>query len=84
MKPREKRAYILNHLDNVDESVVNDIYQKMYAAVESKEPAIGFSMNDGQPISKAKLLADLKEAETQIERGECVTLEELTKEAETW
>jgi len=48
------------------------------------EPAIGFSMNDGQPISKAKLLSDLKEAEAQIERGECVTLEELAKEAETW
>ena len=83
MKPGEKRAYILSHLDNVDESVVNDIYQKIYAAIESKEPAVGFSV-DNQPFSKAKLLADLKEAEAQIERGECITLEELTKEAETW
>ncbi|SDC92792.1 hypothetical protein [Williamwhitmania taraxaci] len=83
MKPREKRAYILRHLDNVDESVVNDIYQKLYAAVESNESAVGFSMN-GEPIGKAKLLTDLKEAEAQIERGEYVTLEELTNEAETW
>ena len=83
MKSGEKRAYILSHLDNVDENIVNDIYQKIYAAVESNEPAVGFSV-DAQPISKAKLLSDLKEAEAQIERGECVTLEELTKEVETW
>ncbi len=83
MKSGEKRAYILRNLDNVDESIVNDIYQKIYAAVESKEPAVGFNL-DAQPTSKAKLLSDLKEAEAQIERGECVTLEELTKEVETW
>jgi len=83
MKAENKKKYILSHLDEVDENVVNDIYQKMYSIIESNDSAAGFSAN-GQPITKAQLLANLKEAEAQIERGEYVTLEELAKEAEKW
>jgi hypothetical protein len=39
---------------------------------------------DWKPMTKTELLAEIEEANAQIERGEYVTLEELEKEMEQW
>ncbi len=83
MKALEKRDYIHSHLHLIDEEFVNEMYQKMFSALEEKNPIVGYD-SDGKPIKKEQLLSDLEEAEKQIERGEYLTLDELDSESKKW
>ena len=79
----EKRDFIHSHLHQIDEEFINEVYQKMQAKIENDNPVVGYSAF-GAPITKKHLLADLKEAESEIERGDFVTIEELEEEAKNW
>ena len=59
------------------------MYQKMYSELEENNPIVGYRPS-GEPIKKQQLLADLIEAEKQIEKGDCMTLEELEEDSKTW
>jgi hypothetical protein len=83
MKALEKRDYIHSHLHQIDEEFINDLYQKMYSIIEEKDPIVGYDAS-GRPIHKSQFIADIKEAEAQIERGEYITIEDLEKESEKW
>ena len=79
----EKRDFIHSRLHLIDENFINEMYQKMYSALEGNNPIVGYSPV-GKPIKKQQLLAELEEAEGQIERGEYITLDELDEESKTW
>jgi hypothetical protein len=79
----EKRKFIYRHLHQIDENFINEVYQKMHLLVEGKDPIVGYRAS-GVAITKSQFIADIKEAEKQIERGESITLDDLEKESETW
>jgi hypothetical protein len=83
MNTIEKRKYIENHLDRVDEVFITEVYQKMKTIISAEEPIVGYEAS-GSPITKNHFIADTKEAVTQIERGEFLSLEDLEKESESW
>ncbi|MEN8157556.1 MAG: hypothetical protein ABFS10_11445 [Bacteroidota bacterium] len=78
----KKRDYIHSHLHQIGEDLINEVYQKMNSHLEN-DPVIGYD-ESGKVIKKSQLMADLKEAESQIERGEYLTIEDLEKESEQW
>jgi len=83
MKTVEKRNYIQTHLHQADEKLISEVYQKMLLLFGAEEPIVGYDAT-GNPIGKSQLIADIKKAEEQIERGDYITLEELENESETW
>lgn len=83
MKALEKRDYIHSHLHLIDEKIINEMYSKMLCELEKNNPVVGYRVS-GEPIKKQQLLAELIEAEKQIERGECLTIEELEEDSKKW
>ena len=83
MKSVEKRDYIHSHLHQIDETFVNEIYQKMLEMIEDNNPIVGYDAS-GNSIKRSQFLSDLKEAEKQIERGEYITLDDLENESQSW
>lgn len=73
----EKRDYIHSHLHELDEQIIDELFKKVIS-VKAK-----IEVNEN-PISEAQLLATLEEAEDQIEKGDCISLEDLEKESESW
>lgn len=78
----KKRDFIHSHLHQVDENLINEVYQKMHSHLDN-DPVIGYD-ETGKVINKSQFIADLQEAESQIERGEYLTIEDLEKESEQW
>ena len=58
------------------------IFHAMAKEYTKKEKIVYYQ--NGKPITKKQLYADLKEAEQEIENGDYYTIEELKKESETW
>ena len=83
MKTLEKRDYIHSHLHLTNEDFINEVYQKMRSSLEKGNPVVGYGAS-GEPIKKSQFIADIKEAEAQIERGEYLTIEELEQESGQW
>ena len=83
MKTIEKREFIYSHLHQFDENFINEMYQKMHSKLDGNDPVVGYD-ELGKPIKKSQFIADIKEAEAQIERGEYLTIDELEKEAKQW
>jgi len=83
MNTLEKRDFIHSHLHQVDDILINEVYKKMQNSLQKPDHVVGYDAA-GQAISKSPFVADLKEAEAQIERGEYLTIEELEKESEQW
>ncbi len=79
----EKRDYIHRHLHQIDNKFIEEVYGKMFSKLEDTNTAIGYDVL-GKPISKNMFVADIKEAEKQIERGEYITIEDLEIESKTW
>jgi len=79
----EKRDYIHSHLHELDEQTIEELYEKVQFIHRSQNTVVGFDVSEN-PITENQLLADLEEAEGQIERGECISLEDLEKESEKW
>ncbi len=59
------------------------IAQRLYSVLKEGSPIVGYDLVGG-PIEKQQLIDDLEEAERQIERGECITLDELDEESKNW
>ena len=79
----EKRDYIHNHLHLADNDFIEDIYKKIHSSIKSRKVIIGYDAN-GNQISSAQFLKELRDSENQIKKGEFLSLEELEKEAEDW
>jgi hypothetical protein len=74
------RKELQQYISHADERFLRMVYS--LAKEYSKEGLVGYSI--GKPISKSRLLHSLTEADTQIEKGEYITIDALEKESETW
>jgi hypothetical protein len=79
----EKRDFIHNHLHFADDILIDELYRKIQSVIKGKTLIVGYEA-DGRQITANKFLTDLKEAESQIESGDFLTLEELEKETDNW
>lgn len=79
----QKKKYIQNHLNEVDENTVNEIFEEMYSTLEKNNPVVGYDAS-GKPIQKEQFIKDILQAESQIKNGEFITLEQLEKESKDW
>jgi hypothetical protein len=79
----EKRDFIHSYLNRVDEKTINELYRKLQSLVKVSDPVVGYTAS-GQAITRSRFIADIREAEEQIERGEYLTIEELEKDSQLW
>lgn len=75
------RKEVQQYISQADERFLRMVHSLAKEYSKSDE-VVGHHI--GKPIKKSQLLADLKEAEKQIERGEYITIEDLEKESEAW
>lgn len=72
------RKEVQQFISDADDRFLRMVYSLAKEYTENDDKVMGYHI--GAPIKKSHLLADLKEAEEQIERGEYVTIDELKKE----
>lgn len=83
MDYNQKKKYIENHLHEVDENTVNELFEKIYSVVNENDLVAGYDAT-GTPILKKQLIEDILQSETQIRDGNFITLEELEEESKNW
>ena len=72
-----KQNFIRDYLDETDDmEVLEKICQTHLPKKENARPCVIHSQEE--------MIAKVREAEAQVERGEYITDEELSKEIETW
>jgi len=72
----------LHHL--IDGISDTSVLKALHTLLQQKsEVLIGFS-SDRRPLTKKELIKRLEKAETQIRKGQSVTIDELEKEAQSW
>lgn len=79
----EKRDFIHSHLHEVGETIIDEVYRKIYSQMKN-ENSIAGSKQEWRPMLKDEFISRIKESEAQIERGEYLTIEELEKESDQW
>lgn len=72
----------LHHL--IDGISDTSVLKALHTLLKQKsEGVIGFT-SARKPLTKKELIKRLERAETQIKKGQSVTIDELEKEAQTW
>jgi hypothetical protein len=91
MSSAEIKEDLHRHIEQMDERFLKVLHAMTHAYLEqNKEDKIDDEIENiplppwAQAYSKEELIADLKEADAQFDRGESITLEALKKESETW
>lgn len=79
----KKKKYIENHLHELDENTVNELFEKIYSVVNKTDLVAGFDAT-GAPILKKKLIEEILQSEDQIRNGEFITLEQMEEESKNW
>ena len=87
MNTAQIKEVLHRRIEEVDERFL----KVMYAMAETYMEEIGDAKlaaickdGDYKPMTKAELLSEIAEANTDIENGNYVTIEELEKEMERW
>jgi hypothetical protein len=83
MRVAELRNQLHDYINFADEQFLNMVYSMVKDYKKSSNIVVGYHPN-GTPITKLELLNDVKEAEEQIEKGKCLSIEELEREAKDW
>jgi hypothetical protein len=83
MNNNKKKKYIENHLHELDENTVNELFEKIYSVVNKNELVAGYDAT-GTPILKKQLVEDILQSEVQIRNGHFITLEQLEEESKNW
>jgi len=76
------RKEVRQYISHADERFLRMVHSLAKEYAQNDDKVLGYHI--GKPIKKSHLLADLKEAEQQIDRGEYITIDQLEKESETW
>jgi len=91
MSSAEIKDVLHRHIEQMDERFLRALHAMTHAYLKQQkedkpEDEIGNIPVPpwAQPHSKEELIADLKEADAQFDRGQSITLEALKKESETW
>ncbi|MBU0488159.1 MAG: hypothetical protein KKD31_09440 [Bacteroidetes bacterium] len=82
MGTNEIRQYLHKYIDIADARFLATIYEISLMNGNTVHNAEYFRA--GKRITKQQLYKELKEAEAEIENGDCLTIEELIKESEQW
>lgn len=80
---KQKKKYIENHLHELDENTVNELFEKIYSLVNKIDLVAGYDAT-GTPISKEQLIKDILQSEDEIRNGDFITLEQLEEESKSW
>lgn len=83
MNNNQKKEYIENHLHDVDENTVNELFEKIYSVVNKTDLVAGYDAT-GTPIFKEQLIKDILQSEDEIRNGDFITLEQLEEESKNW
>jgi hypothetical protein len=83
MNNNQKKEYIENHLHEVDENTVNELFEKIYSVVNKTDLVAGYNAT-GTPILKEQLIKDILQSEDEIRNGNFITLEQLEEESKNW
>lgn len=83
MDNKQKKKYIQNHLQEVDENTVNELFEMIYSVLQKDDHIVGYNAA-GKPIQKKQFIEDILQAESQIKNGEFITLEQLKEESKDW
>lgn len=83
MDSNQKKKYIENHLHELDENTVNELFEKIYSVVNKTDLVAGYDAT-GTPILKKQLIEDIFQSEAQIRNGHFITLEQLEEESKNW
>jgi len=83
MDSNQKKKYIENHLHELDENTVNELFEKIYSVVNKTDLVTGYDAT-GAPILKKQLIEDIFQSEAQIRNGHFITLEQLEEESKSW
>ncbi len=77
----ELRDTMLKYINTADERLL----KVLKAVVESyrEDETVAYTV-EGNPLTKSEYRQDLLDAESEIERGEYTTQEDLEKESENW
>ena len=73
-----KQNFIRDYLDEIDDMEVLEKIRKYAKRIIPKKE------NARPCVIQEEMIAKVREAEAQVERGEYITDEELSKEIETW
>ena len=84
MRVAELRNQLHDYINFADEQFLNIVYSMVKDHKKSNNMVVVGYHPDGTPITKLELLKDIKEAEEQIEKGKCLSIEELEREAKDW
>jgi hypothetical protein len=76
------RKEVQKYISHADERFLRMVHSLAKEYAKQDDKILGYHI--GTSIKTRHLLADLEEAEQQIERGEYITIDELEKESETW
>ena len=82
MSTNEIREYLHKYIDIADERFLATIYEISLMNRQKIEDTEYFRAD--KLISKEQLYKELKEAEAEIDNGDCMTIEEFIKESEQW
>ena len=80
----EKKEYIYSHLHHLDESVVNELYEKIFKLIENEDPVIGYNVETGQQLTRKSYLTDMEKRNKEIEKGDYISHDDLKKESKEW
>lgn len=83
MNNNQKKEYIENHLHELDENTVNELFEKIYSVVNKTDLVAGYDAT-GTPILKEQLIKDILQSEYEIRNGDFITLEQLEEESKNW
>jgi hypothetical protein len=91
MSTTQIKELLHQRIEQVDESFLNVLYAMMEAYIKEQEEAALEEeiMNmppppNWKPFTQEELIAEIEEANDEIDRGEYITLEDLKKEVEEW
>jgi hypothetical protein len=83
MNNNQKKEYIENHLHELDENTVNELFEKIYSVVNKTDLVAGYDAT-GTPILNEQLIKDILQSEYEIRNGDFITLEQLEEESKNW
>lgn len=83
MDSNQTKKYIENHLHELDENTVNELFEKIYSVVNKNDLVAGYDAT-GTPILKEQLIKDILQSEDEIRNGDFITLEQLEEESKSW
>jgi hypothetical protein len=83
MNNNQKKKYIENHLHELDENTVNELFEKIYSVVNKTDLVAGYDAT-GTPILNEQLIKDILQSEYEIRNGDFITLEQLEEESKNW